>query len=146
MKSKNYNFFERGQTMVLVKTFKIFHLSILRKRGENNTFYDILEGKNVYLDNKNKKLKGSKNQNFSKGDSPWVLSKNWKFFLSFYLRQHKTGKCVVRYSIQENAFFDYKNKNLIKSKNEYFLKGLVHGFGQKFEHFLSFYSRQNRPE
>ena len=43
--------------MVLVKTLKIFHLSILGKTGENNTFHDILEGKNVYLDNKNKKLK-----------------------------------------------------------------------------------------
>ena len=47
--------------MVFVKTLKIFHLSILGKRGENNTFHDILEGKNVYLDNKNKKLKKSKN-------------------------------------------------------------------------------------
>ena len=43
--------------MVLVKTLKIFHVSILGKTGENNTFHYILEGKNVYLDNKNKKLK-----------------------------------------------------------------------------------------
>ena len=47
--------------MVLVKTLKIFHRSILGKTGENNTFHDILEGKNVYLDNKNKNLKKSKN-------------------------------------------------------------------------------------
>ena len=46
--------------MVLVKTLKIFQLSILGKTGENNTFRDILEGKSVYLDNKNKKLKKSK--------------------------------------------------------------------------------------
>ena len=37
--------------------FEIFHLSIPDKTGQNNTFYDILKGKNVYLDNKNKKLK-----------------------------------------------------------------------------------------
>ena len=43
--------------MVLVKTLKIFYVSILGKTGENNTFHYILEGKNVYLDNKNKKLK-----------------------------------------------------------------------------------------
>ena len=53
--------------MVLVTTLKIFHLSILGKTGENNTFHDILEGKNVYLDNKNRKLKKSKNKSFSKG-------------------------------------------------------------------------------
>ena len=47
--------------MVLVKHLKIFYLSILGKRGQSNTFHDILEGENVYLDNKNKKLKKSKN-------------------------------------------------------------------------------------
>ena len=47
--------------MVFVKTLKIFHLSILGKRGENNKFHDFLEGKNVYLDNKKEKLKESKN-------------------------------------------------------------------------------------
>ena len=30
--------------MVLVKTLKIFHLSILGKTGQNNTSHDILEG------------------------------------------------------------------------------------------------------
>ena len=47
--------------MALVKNLKIFYLSILGKTGQNNRFHDILEGKNVYLDNKNKKLKRSKN-------------------------------------------------------------------------------------
>ena len=47
--------------MFLVKNLKIFHLSILDKTGENNTFHDIQEGKNVYLHNKNKRLKKSKN-------------------------------------------------------------------------------------
>ena len=74
--------------MVFVKNWKIIHLSILDKTSENNTFHDILEGKNraiytrktktrlkcktrlifpringpnVYLHNKNKKLQKSKN-------------------------------------------------------------------------------------
>ena len=46
--------------MVLVKYLNIFYLSILGKTGQNNTVRDILEEKNVYLDNKNKKLKKSK--------------------------------------------------------------------------------------
>ena len=69
--------------MVLVKNLNIFYFSILGKRGQNNTSHDILEGKNAYLDKKNKKLKNSKNYNLSKGDSPWVMSKNWKFFHLF---------------------------------------------------------------
>ena len=47
--------------MVLVKNLNIFYLSILGKTGQNNTFRDTLERKIVYLDNKNKKLKKSKN-------------------------------------------------------------------------------------
>ena len=47
--------------MVLVKNLNIFYVSILGKTGHNKTSFDILEGKNVYLDNKNKKLKKSKN-------------------------------------------------------------------------------------
>ena len=47
--------------MVLVENLNIFYFSILGKTGQNNTSQDILEGKNVYLDNKNKKLKNSKN-------------------------------------------------------------------------------------
>ena len=52
---------------VLVKNLKIFYLAIPGKTGENNTFHDILEGKNVYFDNKNKKLKKSKIRIFPKG-------------------------------------------------------------------------------
>ena len=47
--------------MVLVKNLNIFYLCILGKTGQNNTSHNILEGKNVHLDNKNKKLKKSKN-------------------------------------------------------------------------------------
>ena len=41
--------------MFLVKNLNIFYLSILGNTGQNNTFRDILEGKNVYLDNKKKR-------------------------------------------------------------------------------------------
>ena len=37
-------------------------------------FYDILEGGNAFLDYKNKKLKQSKNWDFSKGVSRWLRS------------------------------------------------------------------------
>ena len=36
--------------------FKIFHLSILDKTGQDKNFHDILKGKHVYLDNKNTEL------------------------------------------------------------------------------------------
>ena len=56
---------------------------------------------------------------------------------------------------QENVFYDilkreqgllnYKNNELNKLKNWDFFKGLVHGFGQKVENFLSASFWQNRP-
>ena len=57
--------------MVLVKNWSFLEIFILRKIGQKNVFYDILEGRNAFLDYKNKKLKKSKNWDFSKEVSPW---------------------------------------------------------------------------
>ena len=70
--------------MVLVKTLKIFHRSILGKTGENNTFHDILEGKNVYLDNKNKNLKSPKIRIFPKGIVHGFCQKVGNFFVFLF--------------------------------------------------------------
>ena len=47
--------------------FPTFFLSII---GQENVFYDILEGKNAFLGYKKKKFKKSKNWLFSKGVNP----------------------------------------------------------------------------
>ena len=49
---------------------KFFPSFISCKKGRENAFHDILEGKNVFLRYKNKKFKKSKNQNFFIGVSP----------------------------------------------------------------------------
>ena len=46
--------------MVLVKNWPFFHLFFLGNIGQENVFYDILEGKNAFLGYKNNKLKQSK--------------------------------------------------------------------------------------
>ena len=40
---------------------------------------------------------------------------------------------------RKKAFYTIKNTKLKESKIGIFPKGLVHGFGQKFENFPSFY-------
>ena len=65
-------------------------------------FCDILERKNVFLGYKKKKLKKSKNYEFSKGGSSWFLLKISNFFRYFVL-----GKIGL-----ENVFHD-----ILKSKN-----------------------------
>ena len=96
--------------------------------GQENFFCDVLERKNAFLGYKNKKLKRSKNCQFSKVVNPWFWSKNGhfsKFFLGII------GQENVFYDIPErkNAFLGYKNKNFKKTKMAIFPKGLTHGFG-----------------
>ena len=52
--------------------------------GQENVLYYILEKKNAFLGYKNKKLKNSKNWDFSNGVSPWLWSKI-VFLPSFFL-------------------------------------------------------------
>ena len=56
-------------------------------------FYDIVEERNAFLEYKDRKLKKSKNWDFSKGVSPWF---GQKLVISsdFYFRENRSEKCV----------------------------------------------------
>ena len=71
--------------MVLIQNWPFFHLFILVTRGQENVFYDILEGKNASLGYEKKKLKKSKNSDFLQRGYPMVLVQNWPFFHLFIL-------------------------------------------------------------
>ena len=71
--------------MVFVQIWPFFHLFILCNIGQENVFYDIVEGKNAFLGYKNKKFKKSKNWDFSKWVSPWFWSKIGHFSAFFFL-------------------------------------------------------------
>ena len=67
-------------------------------------------------------------------------------FLPFYVRQHRPGKCVSRYSRKKKRFLrTIKTRSLKGRKFVFFAKGLVHDFGQKLAIFPLFYVRQHRP-
>ena len=53
--------------MVLIQKWPFFQLFFFCNLGQENVFYDILERKNAFLVDKNKKFKKSKNGHFSKG-------------------------------------------------------------------------------
>ena len=57
--------------MVLIKNLKFSHVFIFGKIRQGNVFDNILERKKAFLDSKIKQVKKSKNQDFSKGVSPW---------------------------------------------------------------------------
>ena len=124
--------------MVLLKNWPFFHLFFLGNKGQENVFYDILDRKNVFLGNKNKKFKKSNNWHFFQRGSPMVLVKNCPFFHLFFLRNK--GQENVFYDIleRENAFLGNKNKKYKKSKNWPCSKGVSPWFCSKIGHFYIF--------
>ena len=86
-------------------------------------FYDILEGRNAFLDYKNKKLKKSKNWDFSKGVSPWFRSKIGNFS-RFYFRENRPEKCVLRYCRRKKRLSRLLKQEFEKvEKLGFFLRG-----------------------
>ena len=127
--------------MVLVQKWPNFHFFFLFNIGQENVFYDILEGKSAFLGYKNKKFKQPKIWYFSKGINPWFWSKNGHFSLFFFLGNK--GQENVFYDILErkNAFVGFKKKKFKKSKNWHFFKGLKYSFGPKMAIFRTFFFR-----
>ena len=129
--------------MVFVEKWPFFQLFFKGNIGQENIFYNILEGKNAFLDYKNKKLKQSKNWHFSKGVNPWFWSKNGHF--SNFVFSGNIGQANVLYDILEgkNAFLGYKNKKLKKAKNwHFFQRGEPMVLVQKWPFFQICFFRQ----
>ena len=60
-------------------------------------FYDILDRKNAFLDQKNKKFKKSKSWHFPKGLIHGFGPK-MAIFPTFFFSKYTLGKCLLRYS------------------------------------------------
>ena len=73
----------------------IFPTFFLGKIGQENVFYDILERKNAFLGQKNKKFEKSKNWLFSKGLTH-CFGPKMSIFPTFFLGNIS----------QENVFYD----------------------------------------
>ena len=130
----------------MVQKWPFLQLFFLGNKGQENVFYDILQGKNAFLSYKNKKSKKFKNWHYSKGVNPWFWSKNGHFSIFFFLGNR--GQENVFYDILErkNAFLRYKNKKFKRSKNWNFSKGVNPWIWSKNGHFSNcFFFRQYRP-
>ena len=92
-KSRKIAIFPKGLTHGFgLKNGHFFNFSYLGNIDQENVFYDILERKNAFLGYKNKKLKKSKNCDYSKGVNPWFLYKKWPFFQLPFARQYRPEK------------------------------------------------------
>ena len=89
--------------MVLVQKWPFFKLFFLGNIGQDNVFYDILEGKKTpfYAIKKKKKtsLKSREINIFPIGLTHGFGQKIGNFFyLFFFFSQYRPGKCVLRSS------------------------------------------------
>ena len=98
----------------------IFQLFLLGNIGQENVFYDIVEGENTFLGYKNNSLKKSKNWHFSKGVNPWFRSKNGHFSNFFFLGNIGQENVFNDILEEKNAFLSDKEKKFKKSKNWHF--------------------------
>ena len=103
-KSKNWHSFKVVNPWFWSKNGHFSNFFFLRNIDQENVFYDILERKNAFLDDKKKKLKKSKNWHFSKGVNPWFWSINGHFSNFFFFRQYRPGKRLWWYSRTKKRF------------------------------------------
>ena len=103
--------------MVLVYKWPFSNFYFLGNIAQENVFYDILHRKNAFVASKKKSLKSQKTDFFVKGLTHGFGLK-MPAFPTFFLRQYRPGKCLLRFSTsKKNAFVAYENKKFKKSKN-----------------------------
>ena len=96
-KSGKIEIFSKGLTHGSGQNVAIFPTFFLVNIGQGNVCYDILERNNDFLGHKNKKLKKSKNWDFSKKSqfcrlfNMFFYSQNRRFFLLAYRATHFLG-------------------------------------------------------
>ena len=70
--------------MVFPRKWTFSSSVLLSKESKKETFFDVLDRKERFLDLKSEVLKKSKKSTFCKGISPWFLSKNRALFHMFF--------------------------------------------------------------
>ena len=90
---------------LLSKNRPFSYIVFLSKKTQKQTFFDILDRKESFLDLKSEVLKKSRKSTFCKGVSPWFLSKNRPFSnMFFFLAKQARNKQFLKFWIEKNAF------------------------------------------
>ena len=104
-KSKNSHFFKGVNPSFWSKHGHFSNFFSLGNIGQENVFYDILEGKNASLGYEKRKFKKSKNSHFSKGVNPRFWSNNGHISNFIFFRQYRPRTCLLRYSRRKKRLF-----------------------------------------
>ena len=82
-----------------------FNFFFLGNIGEENVFYIILERKNAFLSNKNKKFKQSTNLTFFPKALTHGFGPKMAILPIFFFKQYKAGKCLLKWPFYQLFFF-----------------------------------------
>ena len=125
--------------MVLVQKEPFFQLFFLGKMGQKNIFHDILDRKNAFLGYKNKKLKISKNRNFSKRVNPWFWSKNGHFSNFFFQAKWARKMSFTIFQNGKMPLQAIKTRSSKIRKIDILFKGVNPSFWFKNAHFSNYF-------
>ena len=80
--------------MVFFQIIDLFLIFFFSKKSKKETFFDILDSKECFLDLKSEVPKNSKKSTFCKGVSTWFLSRNQPFSYIFFFDQKKPERNI----------------------------------------------------
>ena len=96
----------------------------LSKQSKKETYFDILDSKECFLDLKSETVAKSKKSAFCKGVSPWFLSKNRPFSHMFFFSKKSHRETFFDILDRKECFLDHKREVLKNSKKSTFCKGV----------------------
>ena len=131
--------------MVLVQIWPFLQHFFSATIRQESDLQDILDWKNAFLGNKNKKFKNSKIDIFPKGLTHG-FGPNMTIFPIFFFKVILVRKMTFTIIQNEKTPFQgLKTRSPKCRKIEDFPKGLTHGFGPKLAIFRTFFFIQYRP-
>ena len=95
-------------------------MCFLGKTSQKRSFFDILNRKECFLEQKREVLKKSRKSKFAKGVSPWLCQKNRSFSHLCFLGKTSQKKSFFDIPDIKEWFLDQKSEGLKKSKNSNF--------------------------
>ena len=101
----------------------------LDKRSQLKSFFDFVDRKEWFLDQKIELLKSANHEHFPEKIIHGFCPKIKLFLITFFLGENKSVKILD----WKEWFFDQKIEVLKSAKNGFFSMGLVHCFCQKIE-------------
>ena len=147
-KVEKIDILQNVQSMVFVKKSTFFSYVFFGQKSQKETFFNILDSKECFLDLKGEVLKKSQKSTLCKGFSPWFFSKNRPFSHMFFFLSKKSQKETFFDILDRKEWvLDHKRKVLKNSKKSTFCNGVTPWFLSKNRPFPhTFFFEQTKPE